>query len=335
LLITRTPLRVSFLGGGTDFPWYFEEYGGAVISAAIDKYIYLSAIPSYNQQETYLKYSNYERVSSYEDIEHPIFREVLKKFTPGSADFSVMSDIPEGNGLASSSAFTVGLINLVSSMTGSKMTKIQLALEAISVEVDLLQEPIGVQDQCAAAFGGLRCYHFSGPRDIASELLVDNLENFPFDLSLVKVGLPSRSASALTQQQKDFVNSNAKALLDLHELAELTRIAAEEYPSNPSSLASFVNEGWSLKKSSNPFATNEEIESVLKTGFRNGALAGKLLGAGGSGFVLFLIDKGLGRSFSSVWERDARRSLGASIDVSGSKLTDLSGERKYVQELFD
>lgn len=290
MILTKTPLRVSFLGGGTDFPWFFETHGGAVISATISRYIYISALPSFDKKTTYLKYSQLEKVDTHKDILHPIFRSVLLDRQVPPYDWSVMADIPSGNGLASSSAFTVGLVNTVNRILRTSMTPRELALEAIRIEVDILNEPIGIQDQFASAMGGFNAFTFGKERKVESQSLLPREGTLPFRFVLVKVGESSRSASEFTLAQKNFIEEDRAAMKNLMALRDLTLEAVSKISEDSSNLAHFTRAGWELKKKTNPAATSEEIEETIQFSTRHGAHAGKLVGAGGSGFVFLLVD---------------------------------------------
>lgn len=291
MLLSQTPLRISFLGGGTDFPWFYEEHGGGVISTAIDKYIHISGIPSFDEKTTYLKYSSYEQVKSIEDVRHPIFRSILNKFDLPPFDFAVMSDIPGGTGLGSSSAFTVGLLNFVSAFQGLEQSSNTLARTAIDIELHQLSEPIGIQDHLPPAFGGFA--HFSFDRKdlfVRHDLETRSLDHF--ELLLVPTRSQQRRASALTSAQRDYVSNNKGGMSALNELASLTSEAAGSLKAKPELLADYVARGWELKRVTNPSSTSEEIETIIGEAAARGSLAGKLLGAGGSGFVLLMFPVG-------------------------------------------
>lgn len=323
MLISKTPLRISFLGGGTDFPWYFEEHGGAVISAAINQHIYISCLRSFNQKTYYLKYSNYEVTENVASIKHPIFREALLRYNTYPLDVSVMAEIPAGNGLASSSAFTVGLVNLLSATAGERLDSNELALKAIELELDVLQEPIGVQDQLGSSYGGLNYHHFSTGRKIESEALAKNDKKFPFEMQLVKVGVLTRSASDYTLRQRDYVQQNPEVLNKLHRLRDLTYQARKDLSTSLDLLPDYVNEGWRLKAESNPNVLNAEISHVQDVLNRGGALASKLLGAGGGGFVLAIFEPGESRKSIEAFEAENRTVIPVSLDYDGPQIMEI------------
>lgn len=315
MIVTRVPLRVSFLGGGTDFPWFFNQGKGAVISAAIDEYIYLSVLSSYDRKTFYLKYSDYEKTEDISRIRHPIIRAVFADYLPSPLDLSVMAEIPAGNGLASSSAFTVGLVAAIRDYLGLASSPAKLAEEAIRFELEVLKRPIGVQDQLGSAYPGVNLHQFSkqgisDPISLASDSL-----GFPFSLVLVKVGGFRRDASKMTEAQKKFVEDHPIQIKNLERLADLTLRAAENYQSDPESLSDYVREGWALKKLTNPNASSAEIESLQAKLMSAGSRAEKLLGAGGSGFMLAMFERQEKARLKSQLERN---------DILNSRIIEVS-----------
>lgn len=322
MILTKTPLRVSFLGGGTDFPWFFDDHGGAVISTTINRYIYISALRSYDEKTTYLKYSNLETVTSHHEISHPIFRSVLADYGAPPTDWSVMADIPAGNGLASSSAFTVGLIKTVHGVLGKEISAHELALEAARVELDLLGEPIGLQDQFASAYGGLNLFYFQRSRTVVVKPLNNQQVPFPFDLVLVKVGAENRNASLFTKAQHSYVLDNPDSINDLINLRDLTTEAAEQIEKDISKLAAYTRAGWELKLKTNPSANSEAISESLAIALGAGAEAGKLVGAGGSGFLLLLVDPDKTETLMAIFRKREQKIFKVQLDQLGSQVVE-------------
>lgn len=320
MILTKTPLRISFLGGGTDFPWFCDNYGGAVISTSINRYIYISVLPSYDEKTTYLKYSKLETVSSNEDISHPIFRAVLVDYDIPPTDWSVMADIPAGNGLASSSAFTVGLLKTVHKMLNKETFAHELALEAVRVELDLLGEPIGLQDQFASAFGGLNLFQFQHGRNVTVRSLNKKQGKLPFDFVLVKVGSANRNAGYFTEAQHNYVLANPKSIDDLVKLRDLTIEAAEEIEKDFGKLATYTRAGWELKLRTNPSTRTEEISESLALAMRAGAEAGKLVGAGGSGFLLLIVDPDHTEKLMAKFRKRKQKVFRVQLDELGSQV---------------
>ena len=284
---------MSFLGGGTDLPWWYQIEGGAFISCAINQYMYLAGHPMFNADTTLLKYSRTEEVSDPSLLQHPIAREVLSYFRTGGLDISVTSDIPSGTGLGSSSSFTVGLIQLIAELTQSAMSTEEVAKLACRIEIEILGEPIGVQDQYAASFGGLRYYEISKEGVVTSESLVtdeSSLEWLNSAMLLIFTDSPSRSASEMLKIQRTEVMSQVSRKNSLLELLELTKAAREEIRSDIRALGSLVRQGWELKKKYNSTAETNEVAEVVDIAKQNGSLGEKLLGAGGGGFVLSIVE---------------------------------------------
>lgn len=279
--LIRTPLRISLAGGGSDLPSHYNEHGGAVTSFTVDKYIYISAKPNASlfPHRYRLVYSKVEQCDDRSEIRHKIIRQLVDDYGIGDLDLDVMSDIPAGTGMGSSSAFTVGLHAALS----SHKDKHTLAELACDTEIDDLLEPIGKQDQYAASFGGLNHIEFSAQGTSVNPIAMtplkeaDLLERF----HLVYVG-GSRSASLLLTNQKERDNS-----LCLRELKDLADVIAHNLRYGfIDTVGPILKESWELKKTLSPFISNDLVDTIINTALNNGATGGKLLGAGSSGFVL-------------------------------------------------
>lgn len=329
--ISRTPLRASFLGGGTDYPSYFRSNPGAVLGGTIDKYVYIQALPlsAIAEQSFRVTYRMTESVDRVEDIQHPVIREALKLHGWTSPlNIATMSDIPGGTGLGSSSAFTVGFINLLHRMRGIELTRYELARQAIHMEQDVLEENVGVQDQIHAAFGGLARYEFTGESFSIEplRLTTSRLSILNSSLLLVYTG-GQRSASATLENQEQRTQSGANESY-LREMYELTRVGASLLESEGDDLATVIrfaellDHGWQLKRCLGSSVSNSAIDELYLHGKELGAWGGKLLGAGGGGFVLFLANRELHPTFSE------RFGSGSVIPVSltngGSTVTKIS-----------
>lgn len=255
--------------------------------------MYLAGHPMFNADTTLLKYSRTEEVSDPSLLQHPIAREVLAHFQASGLDISVTSDIPSGTGLGSSSSFTVGLIQLVAELTQSIMSTEEIAKLACQIEIEILGEPIGLQDQYAASFGGLRYYEISRDGAVASENLVTDesaLKWLNSAMMLIFTDSPSRSASEMLKIQKAEVMSQESRKNSLLELLQLTKAAKEEIRSDIRAIGSLVRQGWELKKKYNSTAETNEVAEVIEIAKQNGSLGEKLLGAGGGGFVLSIVE---------------------------------------------
>ncbi|MFC0282345.1 galactokinase [Camelimonas abortus] len=295
--ISRTPLRASFLGGGTDYPSYFMKNPGAVLGGTIDKYVYIQALPlaALAEQRFRLTYRETESVDDVEQIRHPVVREALKHYRWESPlNIATMSDLPGGTGLGSSSAFTVGFINLLHHMRGIELTRYELARQAIHMEQNILKENVGVQDQIHAAFGGLARYEFHGETFSIEPLRLTSsrLGRFNACLTLVYTGA-QRSASQVVDAQEKRTKSGANEDY-LREMYEMTRAGAqilEDDGDDEAALIRFaelLDHGWRLKRALSDSVSNAAIDELYIRGKELGAWGGKLLGAGGGGFVLFI-----------------------------------------------
>ena len=297
--ISKTPLRASFFGGGTDYPSYFRSSPGAVLGGTIDKYIYIQALPlsPIAEQRFRVTYRTTESVQRIEDIQHPVIRESLKLYGwECPLNIATMSDLPGNTGLGSSSAFTVGFINLLHRMRGIQLTRYELARQAIRMEQDILQEKVGVQDQIHAAFGGLSRYEFSG-ETIAIEpltLTTSRLATLNASLLLVYTGAQRRAVDALeSQHQRTVSGDNAAYLAEMYEMTRTGTRLLEEAGDDTTSIARFghlLDEGWRLKRNLGEGVTSPTIDGLYRRGKELGAHGGKLLGAGGAGFILFIVE---------------------------------------------
>jgi len=292
MLITRSPLRISLGGGGTDLPSYYREHGGFLVAAAIDKYVYIIL----NQRFTdkfLLKYSRLEEASSVQDIQHPIIRESLLALDLQRPNLEItsMADIPAGTGLGSSGSFTTALLKALHAQKKSIIHPAQLAEQACHIEIDRLGEPIGKQDQYIAAIGGITAFTFHKdgrveyrPCKISEETLF-NLED---NLLLFFTGY-SRSASSILKDQKIRSEQNDQAMLDnLHFTKELgyKSLAALE-SDNLEEFARLMDVHWQRKKARSSGMSNDTINQWYDFAMANGALGGKIIGAGGGGFLMF------------------------------------------------
>jgi len=292
MIITRSPLRVSLGGGGTDIPSYYREHGGFLVAGAIDKYVYITQHRTF-QQEIIIKYSKLERVSHVDQIEHPIFREALKLtgITDAHLELTSMADIPGGTGLGSSGSFTTALLKALYTYKRTMVSPSELAERACEIELDKLGEPIGKQDQYIAAIGGITAFTFHPdgrveyrPCAISDETL-SNLED---NLLLFFTGY-SRSASSILKDQDDRSKRNDPEMLDnLHFTKELGYQSLDAMESgNLDEFARLMDVHWRRKKRRSSGMSNPHIDEWYDFAMQNGALGGKLIGAGGGGFLMF------------------------------------------------
>lgn len=276
MIITKTPLRISLLGGNTDFPKYFRKNGGACITATIDKYVYCILKKRFDK-EIWINYSIKEKVTKVSNIKHDLVREAMKMVgvTEG-VEITFLSDIPsEGSGLGSSSAVTIGLLNALHTYKNETPTQMQLAEECCQIERNILKNPIGMQDQFAIAAGGTNFIKFFGTRVTIHSLKID----FERNMMLFYTG-KTRSASKILSQMK----LNKKILDKTKFLAELGVLASDDFYA----FGSLLKEYWELKKKLNKAVTDKSIDKMYKKAIRLGACGGKIIGAGGGGFLFLL-----------------------------------------------
>lgn len=303
--ISKTPLRASFLGGGTDYPSYFSDHPGAVLGSTIDKYVYISTLPMSGvaEQKYRITYRTTESVQSIDEIRHPVIREALRQHNyKGALNIATMSDLPGSTGLGSSSAFTVGFINLLNKMRDVDLTRYELARQAIHMEQNILKENVGVQDQIHAAFGGLSRYEFTGDSFSIEPLRLSSqrMRFLNSSMLLVYTGT-QRSASVTLQSQEQRTKSgdNAAYLREMYEMTKVGAALLEEEGDDLAILQRFaelLDHGWQLKRELGNVSTGA-IDQLYMEGKELGARGGKLLGAGGGGFVLFLVDPSLRPAF--------------------------------------
>jgi len=292
MIISRSPLRITFGGGGTDLRSYYEQHGGFLIAGAIDKYVYLTLHrvfpPGY-----IIKYSQMERTEHIDEIKHPIIRESLRLLGFGREylEITSMADIPAGTGLGSSSSFTTALLKGLHTYRRNLIHPQELAEQACKVEIDILKEPIGKQDQYISAYGGITCFEFEKdgsvkayPLNISKETLYDLEDN----LLLFFTGY-SRSASSILKEQDDKSKGADSSMVDnLHFVKKLGFASKDALEKGDlSRFADLMNEHWEYKKKRSRSMSNGQINEWYEHALKNGALGGKLIGAGGGGFLMF------------------------------------------------
>jgi D-glycero-alpha-D-manno-heptose-7-phosphate kinase len=286
MIISRTPFRISFAGGGTDLKEFYQHEPGAVVSTTIDKYVYLSMHPLFNKKGYFLKYSENEICENLNEIKHPIIREVFAEYDICGVDFNSSSDVPSGTGLGSSSSFTVGLINLCSSYKNTFVKKEDIAREACWVEINRLKSPIGKQDQYASAVGGLNYIQFNPDESVVVEkirLSEGKIRKLEDSLILFYLG-DTRKASSVLEEQQERTKSNIEILRKMANLAlELKYELKNDYIDN---FGKILHEGWMYKKELSSNIANPTIDYWYDKALKNGAIGGKVLGAGGTGFLL-------------------------------------------------
>jgi D-glycero-alpha-D-manno-heptose-7-phosphate kinase len=323
MIIARAPLRISLGGGGTDLPSYYEKHAGFLVAAAIDKYVYITLHQTF-VPELILKYSRMERVESLEAIEHPIIREALRLvgLEPRSLEITSMADIPAGTGLGSSGSFTTALLKALNAQKKNLVHPAELAEQACEIEINRLKEPIGKQDQYIAAFGGITCFQFNpGGKVDAWPLKVsdETLFNLEDNLLLFFTGY-SRSASKILREQDDKTKSADQAMIEnLHFVKELglkSKDALER--GDLHQFARLMDVHWQRKKERSGGMSNVQINQWYDNAMANGALGGKLIGAGGGGFLMFYTED-KARLRHAMWNCGLKE-VRFKFDFEGTKL---------------
>lgn len=317
MLIAQAPLRISLFGGGSDLPAFLTHNTGSVLSFAIDRRVFLVGHPFTHREGIQLKYSKTENVSLPSELEHPIAREVLDRYGIRNFDLAVMADVPAGTGLGSSSSFTVAFLALVRHLCNIPTSPIDLAKEACAIEIEILKEPIGYQDQWASALGGINVLTFEGSTVGVESLALSptRVQELEKSLRLVPVGSP-RSASELLKAQSNAIAPGSKAESVTQKMAKLVELGRAAISSDLDSLGPLLDQGWSLKKEVSPSVTSPEINAVYARALNAGATGGKLLGAGGSGYIALYVPSEKLTEFDSVFQQQ----LGYHISSTGASV---------------
>jgi D-glycero-alpha-D-manno-heptose-7-phosphate kinase len=326
MLITRTPMRISLFGGGTDYPEYFKKHRGAVIGLAIDKYIYIAALRmSGTQNYRYrLAYSQVETVDQIEHLQHRAVRAALGHYQVAeSLDLSIMADMPASSGLGSSSCFAVGMLNLIARLKNERPTKLDLALRAIHLERELIQENVGVQDQMHAAFGGINRFDFDAGSYRITPILLrgDSLQYLLDSLVLVHTGVTRHAsqvvASQVARTREGAIDDSLGRLLDIVDEGE--RVLRESSGAALiTQIGEMLHDSWALKRTLSPHVTSPAIDALYERCRSHGAVGGKLCGAGGGGFLLMIVPaEGKARFIESM---HPHRVIPIGLDTVGSTI---------------
>jgi D-glycero-alpha-D-manno-heptose-7-phosphate kinase len=292
LIIARSPLRISLGGGGTDLPSYYGKSDGFTFSAAIDKYVYVNVAKPFNHSIK-LKYSEYEEVDLLSQIRHPIFREALKLMNPNESRIELISfaDIPSGTGLGSSGSFTTALLFALAEYYDKNLSKSELAEMACEVEIEILKENVGKQDQYIAAFGGFTSFTYMQNGQVIAEpteLKQNTIQKLEENLLLFYTGLSRSAGSILTDQVIKSSQNNTEMQTNLDYVKKLGYQARELIVKEDlHAYGELMNEHWKYKQKRSKGISNELINSVYEIAMRHGAIGGKLVGAGGGGFLMF------------------------------------------------
>jgi D-glycero-alpha-D-manno-heptose-7-phosphate kinase len=321
MIISRTPFRISFVGGGSDMETFYSKFQGAVLSSSIDKYMYISSHRYFHKDQIQVKYSRTETVQNINDLQHPLLREALRLTgINGGIEISSIADIPSGTGMGSSSAFTVGLLHNLYAINRQYVSHEKLAGEACKIEIDILKEPIGKQDQYAAAFGGLNIIYFNKDGSVKVEpLYISNevYQQLQENLIMFYVGNQRKASDILSEQkqnasQDDKFNALKQMVGYVFELRDVL------YSGRLNDFGKLLHENWILKQKLASKISNPEIDEIYNTGLSCGATGGKLLGAGGGGFMLFYCEKSKQEKLKSTLKKFD--SIDFKFERDGSKI---------------
>ncbi len=297
MIITRSPLRISLGGGGTDLASYYRDHGGFLVAAAIDKYVYITVHEPFTD-EVIVKYSKLEKVARAEEVSHPIVREALKLTgVDGRIEIASMADIPAGTGLGSSGSFTTALLKALHILRKNIVHPRDLAEQACHIEIDLLGEPIGKQDQYIAAFGGITCFTFNKDGSVEADPLAipeEALRNLEENLCLFFTGVTRDASEILRDQDRRSRRQDASMIDNLHVVKELGYRSRDALAKGDlRRFAELMDIHWKHKKERSQGMSNPQIDAWYELARENGALGGKVIGAGGGGFLMFYTEEKL------------------------------------------
>ena len=323
MIIARSPLRISLGGGGTDLPSYYREHEGFLIAAAIDKYVYVTINRPFNEG-IYLKYSEIEHVKTVDEVSHNIIREALKleNLNTPQVEISSIADLPSGTGLGSSGSFTTALLKALYAYRHRHINPEELAELACSIEIDRLKEPIGKQDQYIASVGGITCFAFHKDNSVTFAPLKISRETFhklEDNLLLFFTGF-SRSASEILKDQHIKSQKNDVDMLNnLHFVKEIGYLSKDALESgNTDKFGELMHQHWEHKKKRSGGMSNQDIDTWYETALKNGAIGGKVVGAGGGGFLMFMANDAA--KLRSAMTKSGLQEVRFKFDFEGAKV---------------
>jgi D-glycero-alpha-D-manno-heptose-7-phosphate kinase len=323
VIIVRSPLRITIGGGGTDLRSYYSQYGGFVVSAAIDKYVFVTATRPF-VPGIFLKYSKLEQVQYCDEVKHPIIRETLNLlgFRTPQVEITALADIPAGTGLGSSGSFTTALVKALYAYRRQHLNASELARIASEIEVDRLKEPVGKQDPYIAAYGGLTCFSFHPDESVEAvplQIKWDVLHDLQDNLLLFFTGFARSASGVLDDQVKRTESADASMIQNLRHVHELGLISKKMLEAGKTAeFGALIHEQWENKRRRSPGMSNTKINEWYELGRRNGAIGGKLVGAGGGGFLMFYAEdrNRLRRAMAGVGLQEVR----FHFDFEGTKI---------------
>jgi D-glycero-alpha-D-manno-heptose-7-phosphate kinase len=323
MIITRSPLRITLGGGGTDLPSYYREHGGFLIAAAIDKYVYVTVMRPFTPG-IFLKYSKLEHVDEINEVQHPIIREAIRivGFRTPQIEITTLADIPAGTGLGSSGSFTTALVKALHAHRRQLLHPAELAELACEIEIKRLCEPIGKQDQYIAAYGGVTCFTFHPDEKVDAEPLrssIDTLLNLEDNLLLFFTGFSRSAGDILADQKARTERADADMLANLHDVKELglrSKRALEK--GDTEVFGEIMHEQWLQKKRRSGGMSNAKIDEWYELGKANGAIGGKLVGAGGGGFLMFYVEDH--RRLRKAMAKEGLEEVRFRFDFEGTKV---------------
>lgn len=326
MIITKTPLRVSFVGGGSDIPQFYKRFNyGSVVSAAINSYVYVIVSKKNDFYERYrLNYSKTESVERIDLIKNEIIRECIKYTKIKDRLYiATIADVPSNTGLGSSSSFCVGLLNALYYYKKQKVTKRNLAEIASKIEIKILKNPIGKQDHYAAAFGGFNHIQFYSNNKVKVKPLSSKRGNDLLQNSLLVWTTKFRSASKILKKQKKNLKINSLKMIEIRNLSDVFSKEFKKKRLNLLQVGKLIERNWALKKGLTNLTTNKAINDIHKFGLKNDVLGSKLLGAGGGGFILFIVDKKKQKQIIKKFKKKGYRVYNFSLDTSGSSIKEI------------
>lgn len=325
MIVTRAPLRIPFGGGGTDLPSYYSRYGGFILSAAINRYVFISLNRLKVEDNYRIKYSQSEIVAKVDEIKHPLVREALRLLEiPGGIEITSMADVPSGTGLGSSGSFTVSLLTGLHAYKRDHLPAQALAEEACHIEIERVGQPVGKQDQYMAACGGLTCLDITpaGEVNVAPlKITSHNLDQLRNSLIIFYTGIVRQSFDILREQSQEAKKDAGRVVESLHRIKEIGQVIKKALENGDlDRFGELMDEHWRTKKLMSGKISDGQIDRWYDVGRRNGAIGGKLMGAGGGGFLMFYCPNGAKADLRRAMAEEGLRELSFDFELEGAKV---------------